>query len=83
MAPEDDVPSTPQVAPPTAPSEPHSTDIPTAQFSQLSEILSRQLRTIFGELSQELTQSHQDVTHSYQELRGDIRELTLRVEVLE
>ena len=38
---------------------------------------------MFGELRHELTQSHQDVTRSYQELRGDIRELTLRVEILE
>ena len=41
------------------------------------------MRSIFGELRHELSQSHQNVTHSYQELRGDIRDLTLRMEVLE
>ena len=38
---------------------------------------------MFGELRQEMSQLHQDVTHSYQELRGDLRELILRVEILE
>ena len=50
MIPEDDIPSTPQAAPATLPSAPHSTDILAIQFSQLFEILSRQLRTMFGEL---------------------------------
>ena len=38
---------------------------------------------MLGELRQELSRSHQDISRSYQELRGDLRDLTLRVEVLE
>ena len=76
-------PATPQPASATGPSAPYSTGISADQFSQLSDILCGQMRTLLGEMRQELSQSHQEVSRSYQELRGDLRDLTLRVEILE
>ena len=70
-------------SPPTVPCSQQSTSFSSDQFQQISDLLKTGLSSFVGEIKESISQINQQVTQSYQEVRKDIRDLTLRVEVLE
>ena len=70
-------------SPPTVPCSQQSTSFSSDQVQQISDLLKTELSSFVGEIKESISQINQQVTQSYQEVRQDIKDLTLRVEVLE